>query len=137
MPSTHVIATDMKAPPKHNPDCQFYARFDRGHYTSETILIIEGSANASWGVCGWTASGHGRRTMGGDMVPGPCASAYGRATVVSRNRELSSASKRRRADAEGRLIRCKAGDVLVLAGTPFTLTIKNRFPVLTPEVQPS
>ena len=106
-----------------------------GHFKSEVTLLIEGSSRSGgpggWFLGGWSAEGEGRTVTQGPMVQGPYAYVGGRCGVIDNHG--GTHGELERADGKGLLFRCKAGDILSVFGTSYTLSLCRRgYPTLTP-----
>ncbi len=123
MATTHLIPTVAERP----DSCSFY----QGHFKSTARVLIEGSCNRpGFGIGGWDKTGEGRLICQGPMVVGPHAYAFQHAGIICQGG--GTGAELRKAEEEGRLFRCKAGDTLVIDDTPFLLTLCRRgYPTLT------
>lgn len=108
--------------------------YEHGKYESDHIFLVAGASRSGgpggWGLCGWSEEGQGRLTHGGPMVAGPVASLFGLCGVI----DTHGGTGREHAEAEaaGRLIRLQAGDVLVVNGTEYEVSVNPRgYPHLT------
>lgn len=107
---------------------------DKGYAVVVNVrLVIAGSENKSSGYSlGVIPTGRsGRQVFGGPMVAGPWAFASGNATVIDNHG--GTGRERDTERAEGRLIECSAGDVLVIADDlSVTISVDRRgYPHLT------
>ena len=108
--------------------------YEPGHFRSEATILVEGSCllggPGGWMVGGWGATGEGRIEMYGPKVQGPYAFIVGRSGVIDNHG--GTGAEHRRAEAQGLMFRVKAGDVLEMGGTSFTLSVDRRgYPHLT------
>ena len=106
----------------------------KGHFKSEATLIIEGASRdggpGGWRPGGWNAEGEGRVVFQGPMVKGPVGYIFGLCLVLSDRG--GTGAEHREAESKGLMFRVKAGDILVLDGMSFTLSLDSqRYPHLT------
>jgi hypothetical protein len=101
-----------------------YAKYGDGVKSSEVRVMVEGQRGVGFGFIYVPPGATARRVMEGPMVEGPWADAYGLPAVMSdcggTRTEIDEAR------AEGRLIECAPGDVLVIDGFRFTVQFARR-----------
>ena len=107
-----------------------HGKFER----TEIIFLVAGATRSGgpggWGLCGWDERGVGRTVFQGPLVHGPHAELYGLCGVIDTRGGTSR--EHAEARAEGRLYRVEAGDVLVINGVEWVLSINpHYYPVLT------
>ena len=108
---------------------------DENRYQSEAIVRVKGATRqggpGGWFVSGWSADGEGRLVFQGPMVQGPHASLVGRCAVMD-NHGGTKAQWERAAEA-GLLFDVDPGDVLVIAGVEYVLSLSPwKYPKLNP-----
>ncbi len=98
---------------------------NENRYKSEAIIKIKGATRSGgpggWFISGWSADGEGRLVFQGPMVPGPHASLVGRAAVMDNHG--GTGAEWERARDEGRFFEVEPGDVLVIAGVEYALSL--------------
>ncbi len=112
-PTVHQVATE---------DSRYD---DAGHYESEAVVTVEGTAIGAgpggFGVGGWTAEGKGRLVTGGPEVQGPHGFIFGLCGVIDNHGGTAAIRERKR--AQGLLIEAKAGDILEMHGDRFEIKV--------------
>lgn len=97
-----------------------------GRYQTPVTLVVDGASRGGpggWKIAGWDESRTGRLVMGGDEIQGPQACLVGLCAVID-NVGGTGAEHARLAE-RGLLIHAKAGDVLVIGGSEYELTVRG------------